>query len=614
MVPGLVIAQHAGGGKAEQIFLRGFDADHGTDVAVSVDGTPVNMVSHAHGQGYADLHFLIPEVVSEVEVRKGPYDVRDGDFATAGAVAFRTLDRLDIPRPVVEARGGSFGTARSLLLLPLGGGAERAGGYVAATGHVSNGPVELPQRYRRGNLFARWTVPLGRDVGLVATASGFGARWNASGQIPERAVAGGLISRFGAVDPSEGGRTDREEVSVELRSRTGGAASWDARLFVAHYGLTLFSNFTFFLTDSVNGDGIGQRDDRVFAGLRAAYQRAHDMFGRPGAMDVGVGTRLDQADVSLFRQSQRAFLGSRVDARVGQALLFAWAREAVTLSARVRLEVGLRGDLFRFGVRDRLLGVDSTLPRGSGTRWNGLVSPKASIAVDVGAGTRLYANAAGGFHSNDARDVVLAGASDRVLPRAWGAELGARRTWRTGSVAAALWGLTLQSQLLWVGDEGVTEASGRSRRLGLDLEGRLRLLPWLWADADLNLARSRFVDEPSGADRVPLAPTLTATGGLTARGAGPLSGAIRLRHVARRPADETGAVMARGSTQVEAFGSWHASRFDVQVAVDNLFDVAWNEAQFATTSRLRGEPAAVTDLHFTPGAPRTIQVSVAYAF
>ena len=264
LAPGLVIAQHAGGGKAEQIFLRGFDADHGTDVAISVDGVPVNMVSHAHGQGYADQHWLVPEVVDHIDVRKGPYDAQDGDLATAGAISLATRDR--VRRAEFDTRGGSFGSAHALGLLPFGGPAGQAGGYFAVAGHFTKGPFLHPQDYTRLNLFGKWTAPVGTGAEVVATVSTYDARWNASGQIPERAVASGLISRFGSIDPSEGGNTQRYGATVGLRSTSGEASSWSANLYFTRYQLQLFSDFTFFRDDSVNGDGIEQNDRRWVVG------------------------------------------------------------------------------------------------------------------------------------------------------------------------------------------------------------------------------------------------------------------------------------------------------------------------------------------------------------
>lgn len=611
LAPGLVIAQHAGGGKAEQIFLRGFDADHGTDVAVSVDGLPVNMVSHAHGQGYADLHFVIPELVERIEVRKGPFDVRDGDFATAGAVQFRTRER--IARPVVNARVGSFNTANVFAAVPVGGAAG-PGGYLAASGLRGDGPFEVAQDHRRLNLFGKWTAPLGEAREWFAQASTFHAGWNASGQIPVRAIRSGQIGRFGSIDPSEGGMTQRHDATIGMRSLQSSDTRWEAQAYATRYHFRLFSNFTFFLNDPERGDGIEQVDDRSVLGFRARFQSPNQPGGLPGRWEVGSGGRADRAEVALFHQQHRERLGVRADNRIAQQNLFAWAEQEVSVSRHARLSLGFRGDLFRFGVQDRLPASRADLPRASGTEWKGILSPRANLAVDVSDGTTLFANAGGGFHSNDARDVLLAPPGEQVLPRAWSGELGGRRVWNGGSVAAAVWGLTLASELVYVGDEGVTEASGRTRRVGIDLEGRARLLPWLWADADLNLARGRFVDEPDGADHIPLAPTVTSTAGLSVRDLGPLTGGTRYRHIGTRPADETNSIQAQGYTVWEVFGSYTRGAAEITLTLDNVFDIQWNEAQFATTSRLRHEPRETTELHFTPGAPRSVQLGIAYRF
>jgi hypothetical protein len=609
LAPGLVIAQHAGGGKAEQIFLRGFDADHGTDVAIAVDGVPVNMVSHAHGQGYADLHFVMPEVVARGEVHKGPFDAADGDFATAGSVSFFTYDRL--PHRTVAVRGGSFRTLHASLLAPFGGDATRAGGYVALSGHRSDGPFQAPQDYLRFNGFTKVTAPVGPATQLVASASGFHSTWDASGQIPERAVRSGLIDRYGAIDPSEGGRTARYDLQLGLRSTAGGPRNWDAGAFLTKYDFRLFSNFTFFLADTVNGDGIEQRDDRLAAGLLGRFTAP----APGGRVQVGGGLRADFTDVALDHQVRRAVLNSLVDARVRQYHGFGWVKHEVSLSPAVRLELGMRGDLFRFQVTDRLESRACPLPHRSGARTSARVSPKLNLAAEVSRRLTLFGNAGFGFHSNDARAAVNAPAGARVVPRAFGVELGGRYTWTGGSAALSLWGLDLQSELIWVGDEGTTEASGRTRRIGLDVEGRLQLAPWLWADLDLDLSHGRLRDEPAGQNRIPLAPTIASAGGLTARELGPVTGGIRYRYVGARPANEDNSVRARGYFLTEVFASWSVRRARLVVAVDNLFDVTWNEAQFATTSRLPGEPPeGVTELHFTPGAGRALQVGVEYAW
>ena len=618
LAPGLVIAQHTGGGKAEQLFLRGFDADHGTDVAISVDGIPVNMVTHAHGQGYADLHWLMPEVVEGVDVRKGPFDVRDGDFATAGAVTFRTKDRL--PASSISARGGSFNSRHAIALIPLGGDASAAGGYLTGSAHFSDGPFDATQGYRRLNGFGRFTAPVSRAAEVTATLSAFDSKWDASGQIPDRAVRTGTVTRFGAIDATEGGTTSRYDIALGLRPRAAGASDWEAKAYATRYRFNLFSNFTFFLADSIDGDGIEQVDDRTTLGAFASYSRRRTTLGRPSRWSIGMGTRGDFGDVALYHQRERTRLGQRVGVANRQAQVYDWARYEVSLSERVRVDLGIRADALWFDVRDRLATpADSDLPRPEGTRWHGIVSPKLNVAIDASARTTLFANAGTGFHSNDGRDVVLAGTGDRVLPRAVSGEVGARHTWSRGSAAVALWALDLESELVYVGDEGVTEPSGRTRRVGADVELRTRVLPWLWADADVNLARGRFLDEPAGANRIPLAPMLTSTAGLTVRdiARGPLSGfdgGLRMRHIGSRAAIEDNSVTANGHTVWELFGGWGVGATRAFFSIDNLFGVEWNEAQFATTSRLRGEPAGVTELHFTPGAPRTIQVGIEYRF
>lgn len=606
LAPGLVIAQHAGGGKAEQIFLRGFDADHGTDVAVSVDGVPVNMTSHAHGQGYADLHFLMPEVVEEVVVRKGAFDARDGDLATAGAVLLRTRDRIDAPRLFV--RGGRFNTGSGTALVPFGGDATEFGGFVAGSLNLTDGPVEASQDYRRFNGFGKLTAPLGPRTEFVAHGSAFDSRWFASGQVPDRAVASGQITRFGSLDPTEGGRTSRYDASAGVRGSLGRAGSFETKLWASRYRFQLFSNFTFFARDSVNGDGIEQVDVRELGGVQANIALPGRLFGLAGETGIGADLRADFADVSLFDQVARARLGTRVASRIRQTHADFWARRSLLLAEGVRLELGVRGDLFRFSVRDRGVGG----PAGSATR--AIVSPKANLAIDLARATTLFVNGGFGFHSNDARDVVQATTGDRVLPRSTSGELGLRHFWRGGTIAASAWLIDLQSELVFVGDEGVTEASGRTRRLGADVEGRLRLRSWLWADTDLSVARGRLRDEAPGENRVPLAPTVTLAAGLTVKDAGPVAGGLRVRHIGDRAAIEDASITARGSTVTELFGSYRIGAVELTGTVDNLFNVVWNEAQFATESRLRGESAAVNELHFTPGAPRNVQLGARYRF
>lgn len=607
LAPGLVIAQHAGRGKAEQIFLRGFDADHGTDVAISVDGVPVNLVSHGHGQGYADLHFVIPEVVSRVDVRKGPYDPQDGDLAVAGSVNLVTRERVD--ERSVALRAGSFNTFDLTTLLPFGGDASRAGGYVAGSLSSSDGPFEAPQDFRRWNGYGKYTAPVGAAA-FGLTLSGFSARWDASGQVPERAVRSGSIARFGAIDSSEGGRTSRYDLVAMLggRTRDGGVATWGARAFATRYDFQLYSNFTFFLADSVNGDGIEQVDDRIVAGAALWGERLTRLLGIDGTWRGTVGGRWDDATVGLFAARDRARIGTKTDDRVRIHNVYAALDRSLALGSHARVTLGVRADGFRFTVSDRI-GDSAFAPV-----WHVRLSPKGSLALEITPSFTLFANAGAGFHSNDARAVVRATSTAASLPRALGYELGLRRTWDGATIAAALWRLDLTSELVWSGDAGTTESSGSSRRTGLDLEGRVRLLSWLWADADVNVARGRLRDEPREANRIPLAPTITTAGGLTTMESRGVTTGLRWRHIGGRAANEDNSVRARGSMLVETFSAVRVRGATIRLAVDNVFNVRWNEAQFATTSRLRGEAAPVTELHFTPGAPRTLTLSVERTF
>jgi outer membrane receptor protein involved in Fe transport len=597
LAPGLVTAQHAGGGKAEQIFLRGFDADHGTDVAVAVDGVPVNLVSHAHGQGYADLHFLLPELVDRVEVRRGGHDARDGNLATAGAVHLVTLDRVGAA--AVRFRAGAFGTRDAMAVAPFGAGIDGAGGYVAAGRLATDGPFEASQGLRRHNAFARWTAPVGA-ARLSLTVSGHSARWDASGQVPERAVRAGRIGRFGAIDSTEGGSTARYDLWAGLASATDAAVAWRAQGWVTRYRMGLFSNFTFFRDDPDRGDGIEQAEDRTVLGAAASLAAPLPLGDRPGRFAAGIALRHDAVDALLARQVARQRGEVRAAAAIGEANAGAWLEHHAALSSRVGVRAGVRADLFRFRVRDRL-GDAARVARAA------RVSPKLALTVDAGGGLLLVARGSQGFHSNDARQ-IFAGAPS--LPVARTVEVAVRRVTPRWAAGVTGWRTTLESELVYVGDDGATEAAGRSLRAGLEMELRVRMAPWLWADADLSLARARLRDEPPGADRVPLAPSRVAAAGLTVRDAGPLSVALRVRHTGARPADEAGTVRAAGHTLADLGLEWRAGRLTLAAALENALDATWNEAQFATTSRLRGESMPITELHFTPGAPRRAQVSV----
>ncbi len=646
LAPGLVIAQHAGGGKAEQIFLRGFDADHGTDVAISFDGMPVNMVSHGHGQGYADLHFIIPETVEEVGVWKGPYFASQGNLATAGAVGFKSRDHFD--ENLVRIEGGTFNTGSftSIYQIPLEG--EHKGAYVAAQLYGTDGPVSTPQGLRRANLFGKFHTHLSAASTLAISVGGFSSAWDASGQIPQRAVDQGLITRFEALDDLEGGSTNRQDVNLTYEVLGADGTSFLLQTYTSRYRFKLFSNFTFFLEDSEFGDMIEQTDDRRITGLNSRYRRVRNMGDVVSTTMLGGGFRADDAAVGLLKSPDRFRSASLVDSDVAERNVFFWVQEEILPVPWFRAQFGLRADYFTFDVEDHLENVEgAALPHASGYAQRMILSPKLNLAVEPAPGVEVFGNFGTGFHSNDARSVILgervldlvsslrrrgattdeidaileAGNFDATqrnqedLPRATGAEVGlAVAVGRHARLTAAAWLLDLEQEYVYVGDGGFTELSGATRRVGVDLEARIALLPWLWADADVNLAKGWFVDEPEGEDNIPLAPRMTATGGFGARHPSGWEANLRMRHIGSRPANEDNSVRAEGYTLFDIVASVPVRQFRFHVTLENLLDVEWNEAQFDTESRLRGEIDSVSELHFTPGNPRNIRIGVGYRF
>ncbi len=609
MVPGLFIAQHAGGGKAEQIFLRGFDADHGTDVNISVDGIPVNMVSHGHGQGYADLHFMMPEVLQGMTVYKGPYFTQFGDFATAGSVQFTTLEEIDHNTFDVEA--GTFGMERvsGIAQIPLA--TDQTTAYAAGEIFHNRSYFDHSQNFDRYNLFGKMQTYLGNSQTLSLWASGFSSAWDASGQIPERAVEEGIIGRFGSIDPSEGGNTYRQNINL-IYTRPGESSTLLAQVYASRYNFQLFSDFTFFANDPVNGDEIEQDDHRTLAGGRVEYTTT-SFFNDPSATTlIGSTLRNDWIHNALWHVVKRQRLKDSADADIRQTNFALYAQQDYRLSSFIKFQLGLRADNFLFDVNDLLhSGTPSSI---SGIVDQSILSPKANITISPSATTDVFFNFGTGFHSNDAR-VVLADRSDITLPRAVGAEVGTRYTPNgrfTSSIA--FWALDLEREFVYSGDDGTTEEEGPTRRIGIDFNNRMQLLDWLWSDIDVNVSHGRFRDLPDGSNYIPLAPTLSSTGGLTARHSSGLEGSFRYRSIDSRPANEGNSVRAHGYTVFDANIAYNFQMYRVTMTIQNVFNVEWNEAQFYTVSRLQNEPAPVPDLDFTPGTPRVIRLSFSTSF
>lgn len=609
IVPGLVTGNHAGGGKAEQIFLRGFDADHGTDVAIFVDGVPVNMRSHAHGQGYADMHFVIPELVERVEVRKGPYFPEIGDFGVAGAARFRLRDRLDEALGFVQASGGSFSTQRYLAAAtPSTEGPIKT--LVATEAYFSDGPFQSEQNLERYNSLARIVYEPQRDLRLSLWLSDFRSRWGASGQVPQREVVNGRLNRFGAIDPSEGGLTERQNAELALTWAPHEDGELTASLYTSRYRLRLWSNFSFFQTDPVLGDGIEQRDTRWLAGSEVGYRHFFEVRDVPVVASAGLSWRSDFPHVILASQFQRNRLTKTQDVKIEETSFGGWVQLEVQPLPRLRAVVGGRWELYHFHVEDQL---DPVALSGHETDDTGPLG-KAALILSPAKDTEVYLDFGMGYHSNDARSVVAAGGLPS-LPLASCYEVGFRTfLFERLDLSAAFFLLDLESELVLVGDEGVVEARGATRRLGGELEARLQLFEWLRLETDLSYTEARF--RRSG-DAVPLAPRFLARAGVTFRyelGPGAFEATVQMRGVGDRPANEDESATAQGYTVWDLLLRYQTERVDLFVRVDNLFDKRWRETQFFSTSQLRGENAPVDDIHFTPGNPIGVEGGVRIKF
>ena len=597
LIPGLIIDQHQGGGKAEQYLLRGFDADHGTDLALFVDGVPVNLRSHAHGQGYADLHFLIPETIRAVDALKGPYFAEHGDFDTAGAVRFLTRDSVE--ENTLEISGGSFDTQRYLALLSPT--RDRVKTLVAAEGYRSDGPFDHPNGYVRFNLFAKATTDLTEDMRASLSASHYRAEWHGSGELPARAVRSGLVDRFGAIDPNEGGVTERTNVNLDYVWKVGESQKLSVNAYASYYRLTLFNDFTLFLNDPDRGDMINQRDRRWLGGLDAQYEVKQRPLGMPLTTTAGVQYRIDTPRVVLASAVQRHQVGRVQDVDIVEQSVSPFVKLDLVPIEKVRLVTGARGDVFTFDVKER---VNTTDGRASGAATKARPNVKANLILGPWLATELFANFGTGFHSNDARAVIANPKLD-ALPTATGYEAGfTSRILPRTELSATYWFLDLSSELVFVGDDGTTEARGKSHREGLEVATTISLLDWLTFKGDFTWTRrAEFVDTGFP---IPLAPRWTARAELTARLPWGLSTSAEMRYLGDRVADDFGFHTARGYTLFNWNARYRYKALEAFLSIENLADTKWREAQFFFTSRLPGEPAGgVPDVHFTPGNPRT---------
>ncbi|MFL1012752.1 TonB-dependent receptor [Flavisericum labens] len=608
-IPGLIIGQHAGGGKAEQIFLRGFDIDHGTDIAINVDGMPVNMVSHAHGQGYADMHFIIPETIDNIDFAKGSYYANKGNFNTAGYVDIGT--KKTIKKNLVSVETGQFNTLRALGITKLLE-EKNSSIYVASELMLSDGVFESPQNFNRLNVMAHYNFNNHKDQELNLSVSHFQSKWDASGQIPVRAVEQGLIGRFGAIDDTEGGKTSRSNLWINHTKQLDTHSKIESNAYLSKYDFELFSNFTFFLEDPVNGDQIHQKENRTIMGASSVYNHTIHLNNNNSHLryELGGGFRYDDVnDVQLSRTLNRQTILERLAlGNVDEFNAFAFTSLNYK-SGNWTLNPGLRLDYFKFDYENLLT---ETYDNKSENKTK--VSPKLNLIYAVSPKLQLFTKTGLGYHSNDTR-VVVANSGEKILPTSFGSDLGFIYKPQNRLVFnAALWSLFLQQEFVYVGDAGIVEPSGKTERYGVDFGVRCQINDWLFINTDVNYTYARSSDDPNNENYIPLAPDFTSAGGLSIKDWNSFSGGINYRFIKDRPANEDNSIVAEGYFVTDFNINYAVENWTFGLIIENLFDTEWNEAQFATESRLSNEPDSVEEIHFTPGTPFFLRGKISVRF
>ncbi|MBR1123442.1 TonB-dependent receptor [Bradyrhizobium lablabi] len=612
-VPGLIVTQHSGEGKANQYFLRGFNLDHGTDLSIKVDGMPVNMPTHGHGQGYADINFMIPELIQSVNVRKGPYFADVGDFGSAGSLSIDYINRLS--KNVVETTNGGFGYHRGLA---MGSTAVGAGTLLAAIEGVTyNGPWVVPDDVRKINGVLRYSQGTATD-GFTVTGMAYSNAWNSTDQVAQRAIDQNIIGRFGTLDPTDGGVSSRFSLSGNFAySSEYGQSKLSA--YVIRSDLQLYNNFTYFLEDPVNGDQFNQLDRRTVGGFDARHAFDWRLGGLETQTRVGLQSRYDDIHVGLFKTQQRNWLSTVREDRVQEGNVGVWTDSTTRWTDWLRTTVGIREDVFA----GRVL---SDLPENSGNAQASITSPKAGIVLGPWVKTEFYGNYGYGLHSNDIRGATITvDPNDRVTPadrvpllvRSRGGEVGIRTKAIDGLTSSvAVFVLDFDSELLFVGDAGTTEASRPSRRVGVEWTNKYKPLSWLTFDLDVAYTRARFTDFDPAGDRIPGAPAWIGSAAITFGEETGWFGALKGRYFGPRPLIEDDSVRSLSSLIFNARAGY---RFDnglrVQFDVLNLFNAKTNQIEYYYLSRLPGEPIdGVADRHVHPAEPLTVRLTLAGKF
>jgi outer membrane receptor protein involved in Fe transport len=607
---GLVVTQHSGEGKANQYFLRGFNLDHGTDLSINVDGMPVNMRTHGHGQGYADISFLIPELIQSMRVRKGPYFADEGDFSSAGALHIDTID-TKVPG-LWQSTVGMFGYGRALAIKSVAAGAGNL--LVAGEGTVYDGPWDVPDRMKKINGVIRYSQGTAVE-GFSITGMAYDNRWTSTDQVAKRAIDQGMIGRFGTLDPTDGGRSSR----YSLSSRFSTLNDWGVtkvEAYAIRYAMSLFNNFTYFLANETLGDQFNQTDSRTILG----FHGNHTFKGRLGPFDsetrIGVQGRYDDIAVVLNNTFQRQIYETVRADDVQEGSIAVYAQNTTHWTPWMRTVAGGRGDWYKAR-------VVSDNPLNSGNASDFIASPKFSLIFGPFQRTEFFVNAGYGFHSNDVRGVTITVdpvsglPADKVpfLVRSKGAEVGMTTKIVPGLESSiAVFVLEYESELLFVGDAGTTEASRPSRRVGFEWTNHYKPVPWLGFDLDVAMTRARFTDFAPEGDYIPGSPNMVVSAGVVVGHATGWFGAAKLRYFGPRPLTEDNAVRSSPTTLVNARVGYRLENgMRIQLDAFNLFNVKANQIEYYYESRLSNEPSGVAtfDRHIHPVEPLALRLTLA---
>lgn len=607
-VPGLIVTSHSGEGKANQYFLRGFNLDHGTDMATFIDGMPVNNRTHAHGQGYTDINFIIPEMIESLNYSKGPYYGKEGDFANAGAV--RLHSKSGMKNSLIKVGLGQFGYQRLLLAGGVSDLFNEGDSFIAALDITRyDGPWDVAQDQEKYSAMAKYTFGDAVNGGNISFM-GFDNTWIATDQIPQRYIDNGG-DRYDSMDDTTGGNTHRYSLNYEGWHDISGK-ELQSNVYVIDYGLELFANHTY-ATDAINGDQIRQYDERKIIGGSLLFDVLPTANGE---WQLGMDVRHDHiGDVSLSATKKRETLvsGELIRHKVEETGLGLFLQNNHNWSDNFRTQIGARFDYLQADVENRLTGEKNNAS-------DSMVSPKLSAIYSTSETTHWFANYGQGYHSNDARGFSEGSRATSekadVFARSEGADLGIQsQLTDTLQVAASLWWLTLESELIFVGDNGETEASDKSERRGI--EGSIFWQPesWLIIDSDVAFSQARLQPKGESEQYIPGAIERVFSLGIAVHDFGQWDAGLRLRHFGDFALNEDNSQRADAVTMLNAqLGYDFTTVLSGSFEVINLTNEEGNDITYLYDSRLPGEGADVEDVHLHPTEPRMVRASMAYRF